>query len=454
MKNETTIPEELKKRVLEKIRPDASERTRLLAVQVELAEKVNRAAETLGIKAVFAKMVGSAARGTWLSGTHDIDIFISFPEETSRADLEKKGMAVAREVAKTASRIEDRHAEHPYLNIIYKGFDIDLVPCFRVASTSSLKSAVDRTPFHNEFVKKRIKGLEAEVLLLKQFMRGSGVYGSELKTRGFSGYLTELLVINYGSFENTLKAAASWSPGEFIDLEAHASLSHPDPLVMVDPTDPKRNVAAALSLDKFCLFMASCRAFLKDPTFEAFFPVPVKPLTEAEISEKIKARQSAQLALSFKTPDVVEDVLFPQLYKSEQAAVTLLEEYEFSHLKSGVWAGKTKTIILLELISNKLPKVKKHIGPPVWLSSNAEKFRAKYEKKEDVFSFYIEKGRYVAEIKRKYPEAATLLKAKFPDCPLGKHIGKSVRQGFEVLENEELLRLEDPGFRIFLKKWL
>ncbi|WP_269849417.1 hypothetical protein [Methanosarcina horonobensis] len=30
---------------------------------------------------------------------------------------------------------------------------------------------------------------------MKQFMRGGEVYGSELKTQGFSGYLTELLII-------------------------------------------------------------------------------------------------------------------------------------------------------------------------------------------------------------------------------------------------------------------
>ncbi|MDD4497902.1 MAG: nucleotidyltransferase domain-containing protein, partial [Methanosarcinaceae archaeon] len=177
MEKENTIPEELKNAVLEKIKPNDSERKRLLAVQEELAEKVNTAAEKLDAKGIFVKMVGSAARGTWLSGTHDIDVFISFPEETSRGELERKGLAIAREVARSATRIEDRHAEHPYLNIVYKGFDVDLVPCFRVASASMLKSAVDRTPFHNEYIKKQIKGHEDDVLLLKQFMRGCGVYG-------------------------------------------------------------------------------------------------------------------------------------------------------------------------------------------------------------------------------------------------------------------------------------
>ncbi len=75
-------------------------------------------------------------------------------------------------------------------------------------------------------------------------MRGCGVYGSELKTQGFSGYLTELLIIHYGSFENTVKEACFWKPGEKIDLMQHSKIKYDEPLVMVDPTDPKRNVAA------------------------------------------------------------------------------------------------------------------------------------------------------------------------------------------------------------------
>ncbi len=454
METQSIIPEDLKLAVLEKIKPSQAERERLLVAQKELVTKVNEAAEQLGVPDVFAKVVGSAARGTWLSGTHDIDIFISFPEETSREELETRGMAIAREVAKTAERAEDHHAEHPYLNITFKGFDVDLVPCFRVASACQLKSAVDRTPFHNEFVKARIDGSEDEVLLLKQFMRGGGAYGSELRTRGFSGYLTELLVIRYGSFENVVRKACFWKPGEKIDIMKHAEIKHEEPLVMVDPTDPRRNVAAALSLDKFCMFIDHCREFLKNPAMNFFFPEPLSPIEDEEILEKMEARKSGQLAVVFKTPDVVEDVLYPQLYKTEQAAASLLEEHGFSVIKTGVWSGANETLVMLELISNTLPSVKKHIGPPVWVAGHAEQFKAKYQNAEDVFAGYIEDGKYVFEIRRKYPLAAELLKEQLGQHSLGKHVQKSINQGVEVLENGEVRSLKDPGFRVFLRKWL
>ncbi len=373
METYTSIPEELKLTVLERIQPTEPEREKLLAIQKELASQVKLAAEKLGVPGVLVKMVGSAARGTWLSGTHDIDVFISFPEETSRKELETLGMAVAKEVAKHAEHAEDRHAEHPYLNIIYKGFDVDLVPCFRVASASHIKSAVDRTPFHNDFVKPRIKGHEDEVLLLKQFMRGGGVYGSELKTQGFSGYLTELLVISYGSFKNTIYAACSWKPGEKIDIMQHGEIDHEEPLVVIDPTDPRRNVAAALSLDKFCMFIDHCREFLKSPELSFFFPASLLPLEDSEILEKLESRKSTQLAVVFKTPDVVEDVLFPQLYKMEQAVAALLKEYDFTVIKTGVWSGNTETAVMMELISGTLPNVKKtHRSPGLGQSTRRE----------------------------------------------------------------------------------
>jgi tRNA nucleotidyltransferase (CCA-adding enzyme) len=379
---------------------------------------------------------------------------MSFPEETPRTDLETKGMAIAREVAKHAEYAEDRHAEHPYLNIVFKGFDVDLVPCFGVSSACCIKSAVDRTPFHNDFVKARIRGHEDDVLLLKQFMRGSGVYGSELRTQGFSGYLTELLVIHYGSFEKVIEAACSWKPGEKIDIMQHGEIKHDEPLVMVDPTDPRRNVAAALSLDKFCMFIDACREFIKSPELKSFFPPPLSPLEDSEILERLESRKSTQIAVVFKTPDVVEDVLYPQLYKMEQSTAALLKEYDFSVIKTGVWSGKAETVILLELISGTLPNVKKHIGPPVWVQSHAEKFKEKYEGADNVFSGYIENGKYVFEIRRKYPMAKGVLENQLMHCSVGKHVCQSVNEAFEIIENAEICRLKDPDFRIFLSKWL
>ncbi|WP_269849418.1 hypothetical protein [Methanosarcina horonobensis] len=210
-----------------------------------------------------------------------------------------------------------------------------------------------------------------------------------------------------------MKAASSWKPGQKIDIMQHSELEHNEPLVMVDPTDPRRNVAAALSLDKFCMFIDHCREFLKSPEIKFFFPACPLPLEDEEFLEKLESRKSSQLAVIFETPDVVDDVLYPQLYKMEQAAASLLSEYDFSVVKTGVWSGKTETVIMLELISGTLPNVKKRIGPPVWAREHAEKFKAKYEGAENVFGGYIEGGKYVFEIRRKYLRQKASLKISF-----------------------------------------
>ena len=101
------------------------------------------------------------------------------------------------------------------------GFEVDLVPCYALPDASRIRSAVDRTPFHTRFVLSSLDDVKrGQVLLLKQFMKGIGVYGAEAKVQGFSGYLTELLIIKYGDLLNVLRAASGWRPGTVMDMDA------------------------------------------------------------------------------------------------------------------------------------------------------------------------------------------------------------------------------------------
>ncbi|TGC08452.1 CCA tRNA nucleotidyltransferase [Methanolobus halotolerans] len=452
MINEKNPGSAIEQRVLKKIKPSAQEKKRLCLTVDELLEKADIAAGKLGV-ATRAMLVGSAARGTWISGTHDLDIFISFPEETSREELESSGLLIARELAKEAETYEERYAEHPYLNMRYRGFDVDVVPCFAVSSASNIKSAVDRTPFHNRFVKEHINNLQDDVMILKQFMKGTGVYGSELRTQGFSGYLTELLVIHYGSFKKVVFNACEWKPGMVIDLAGHGSVDHKESLVVVDPTDPRRNVAAALSIDRFAQFIEACRSYLDGPSLRFFFPEPQEPLDDREIHILIQERESSFLAIVFDTPDVVEDVLYPQLDKMQTNIRALLEQYEFTVLNSGTWANG-RSIVLVELISSTLPRVKKHQGPPVWVRSHAQSFRSKYEGSNETFSLYIENGNYVADIRRKFPTAKKLIEERLTTCSMGKHLTDAVEKGYMILENEQLCDIKDDSFRVFMRKWI
>jgi tRNA nucleotidyltransferase (CCA-adding enzyme) len=388
-----------------------------------------------------AMLVGSAARGTWLSGDHDLDIFLGVPPG---GDL-----GAALEIARLiAPDHEEKYAEHAYVHARMDGFEVDLVPCYLVEDAARLLSAVDRTPFHTKYVGSRITGREDDVLLLKQFMKGVNVYGSELKTGGFSGYLAELLVLCYGSFAAVLQAASAWRPGQRLDLEGHGIGRHDEPLIMVDPVDPGRNVAAALTLDRMLQFASVARSFLAEPKLDFFFPPPQAPLSDEELIALINARGTMPILLEFAAPDVVEDVLYPQLRKAEGSVKALIERNGFSMLRSDVSTYRDRVVMLFEMQVWQLSKACPRIGPPVWQADHLSRFLAAHPR--PLSGPYIANGKVVVEEARQYTSARDLLAEESANLSLGKHLSASIREGHNIYAGRELLGIKDEGFRIFL----
>jgi tRNA nucleotidyltransferase (CCA-adding enzyme) len=389
-------------------------------------------------------LVGSAARGTWLAGDHDLDIFLGVPESDS--------LEPALDLARIAApEHEEKYAEHAYVHALVDGFEVDLVPCYLVPDASRLRSAVDRTPFHTNYVAGRIAGLEDQVLLLKQFMKGTGVYGSELKVGGFSGYLAELLVLAYGCFAAVLRAASGWRPGEIIDLESHAAGPHEDPLVVVDPVDPGRNVAAALTGDRMFQFAAASRCFLAKPGLEFFFPPPCEPLSDEDLSAQIRERGSCLILIDFQAPSVVEDVLFPQLRKAEESVAALLVRNGFRLLRSDVGRYSDRAVILLEMEVWELSGASRRTGPPVWEAEHLSRFLAAHPR--TLSGPYIAQGKAVVELPRQHTRAQDLLAAEMGGLSLGKHLSLAVREGHKIYVGPELAGIKDEGFRVFLGEY-
>lgn len=429
--------------MLERIKPGPSERKRLQEVSVALITRIESMAEGCGLE-LKAMLVGSAARGTWLAGDHDLDVFLGVGVED---DLEK-ALELARRISPDH---REKYAEHPYIQARIDGFEVDLVPCYLVDDAAHLRSAVDRTPFHNRYVKQRIAGLEDEVLLLKQFMKGSGVYGSELRVGGFSGYLAELLVLCYGSFAAVIEAASLWKPGLKLDLEGRGRVEQADPLVVVDPVDPGRNVAAALTLNRMLQFALAARTFMARPDIEFFFANPPAPLSDREIEALMEERGTLPLLIEFAAPDVVEDVLYPQLRKAESSVNALLERKGFSILRSDVISYGNRAALLLEMEVWRLSPACRREGPPVWQADHISRFLAAHPK--ILSGPYIKDGRMVVEEERRYAQAADLLAAELASLSLGRHISASIRSGYKIYAGVELLAIKDDGYRIFLAEY-
>ncbi|HEX3013603.1 MAG TPA: CCA tRNA nucleotidyltransferase, partial [Methanobacterium sp.] len=237
--------------ILKVIKPTKEENEKVKSLSDKLINIINGIANENNIDAE-AVLVGSVAKGTWLSGKADVDIFIKFPLSTSEADLKKLGLELGHNcIEEMHGEHELRYASHPYITGFIEGFEIDFVPCYIIKSAEELKSAVDRTILHTEYVRTNLKEKQKdEVLLLKKFMGSIHTYSAEFKVGGFSGYLCELLIIHYGSFLNVLKAASKeWRPNYRIDIENYGTAElFSEPIVVIDPTDKNRNVAAALKL--------------------------------------------------------------------------------------------------------------------------------------------------------------------------------------------------------------
>ncbi|MEM4021253.1 MAG: nucleotidyltransferase domain-containing protein, partial [Nitrososphaerota archaeon] len=148
--------------------------------------------------ALDVSLEGSAAKNTWIRGRAEADIFIHFDPGISREELEKIIVDLgSRIVESLGGEPMIMYADHPYVEGVVNGVTVDVVACYRVEPPNWM-SATDRTPYHTRYVLSKLKpGQEDEVRLLKGFMRACGVYGAEIKIEGFSGYLTELLILYY-----------------------------------------------------------------------------------------------------------------------------------------------------------------------------------------------------------------------------------------------------------------
>src|SRR5213592_785954 len=288
--------------ILRKILPSPEEDRRIQGV----VRDVMRILETkIGAKGLAAKplLVGSVAKGVHLTGT-EIDIFVTFPPDTPREVLEREGLALG-DVLERPVRM---YAEHPYTRGWYGGFEVEIVPCYRITDATQRMSAVDRTPLHVDYVLGRMKeGQADEIRLLKAWAEGIGVYGAEAKVMGFSGYLCELLVLKYGTFRGVLENSLAWRKGELIELDRPPRRAFPEPLIVVDTVDPNRNVASAVSVEQLATFVHSAREYLQNPSERFFFPRPLKPLSIPKLRAAAKRRGGGLLAIAIPAPSVTED---------------------------------------------------------------------------------------------------------------------------------------------------
>jgi tRNA nucleotidyltransferase (CCA-adding enzyme) len=439
--------------ILKKITPTPADRAKITALAEELQRKVALACEEQGVTATV-RVEGSVAKDTWLREEPEIDVFMRLPTTIPRKSLGEISLKIARKATEGASKQVERFAEHPYLEAFIDSVRLNIVPCYDVKRGEWL-SATDRTPFHTDYVKKRLnEGSRGEVRLLKKFLKGVDAYGAEIKTGGFSGYLCELLIVHHQSFAETLRAFAGYMQRVAIDIEGYyegkekeLNRLFPEPLVIVDPVDKARNVASAVQPKKLYTLVAAARAFLKTPDAKFFYPPKINALTPEALAAKLENRGASLIFLTLGNIDAVPDVLWGQLYKTQRALRKLAELNDFKVLRDAAWSDETTlSVFVFELEQHVLPGVKKHLGPPLKREKECENFLSKYDSNGGVVSGpYVEDGRWVVELQRNFTSVVELLRANLSDG--GRNIGvaglmaQAFQEKLEVLVNSEVVEV-------------
>jgi tRNA nucleotidyltransferase (CCA-adding enzyme) len=365
---------------------------------------------------------GSFAKGTWIPGHVDLDIFVRFDPGTPPADFERLGLKIG-SVATRGYPTGKKYAQHPYVEAFVDGTRVNVVPCFDVPR-GEWKSAADRSPFHVDLVKNLPEDLKTHIRLLKSFMTGAGVYGAEIRRRGFSGYVAEVLVMKLGSFEGVLEWFSSYrfpGGGRIFSLP--------------DPVDDRRDLGTAVSGESLARMVLASRGFLRRPAL-AYFQ-----------SMSGRARQGLRkdvVAVSFSHRELSEDTLWGELRRTTKHLVRNLEVRGFTIVRSlAASDNRSSSAILLIPESTALPPVEQRIGPTIDRREDLDAFIASNSKASKLI-WVDDDARVRALMPRRHTDLSrtisNLVHGRAGQLGASRELERGMRRSARVLTGESLVR--------------
>ncbi len=258
-------------KIYNKIKPSEKELKDIENIKNEIIPKIETYAKKNKIPLKKVLLAGSSARGTFIHNSKDMDIFLLFDLSLDINEIKELNESILKNVFQNLE-FKEEYGEHPYLKTNYKNQNIDFVPGFYIKNIKNKKSSVDRTPLHLEFLNKhQDKEIKKQVILLKQFLKNNLLYGADQKNNGFSGYLTELFILKYKTFENCLKVFAKIEDNKKITLTDFPKKKFDDYLIFIDPTDINRNVASAVSKKNWAILEKISKDYLENKSESFFF---------------------------------------------------------------------------------------------------------------------------------------------------------------------------------------
>jgi tRNA nucleotidyltransferase (CCA-adding enzyme) len=387
---------------------------------------------------------GSYAKGTWIRGDVDIDIFVKVRPDIDENEFEKIGREFGKHALKKY-RPYLRYSEHPYVEALVDGIRVNVVPCYDVEK-GKWKSAADRSPYHTEFIRESFnEEKKQEARLLKKFMKAIGVYGAEIATNGFSGYVCEVLVLKYGTCMGVLQAAMEFKEKQVISVGSFNEdvvKLFDSALIIIDPIDDRRNLGTAISDESVGRMILAARKFVAKPTIKFFKSVGAK--------KSVKFTDNIVL-IKFNYEKRSPDIIWGQLKSSVKAVAKQLSIQGFRvirHASSTDENGSAVFVFMLE--SMQLPRMIVRQGPKVFDRNDSEKFLEKNLSKSDVV-WVGDDVRLFALLDNKFIDAITFLRFL-----LSKNINASgispgligdIKKGFQIYTGNKLKSVKDVFVR-------
>lgn len=360
---------------------------------------------------------GSFAKGTWLSKDADIDIFVRFKKSTSEEKFERISKKIGFNSLKKFSPYV-RYSEHPYVEAKMKDTKINVVPFYDV-KVGEWKSAADRSPFHTKFMSKSLTPkMRNEVRILKTFLKANRIYGAEIARQGFSGYVSEVLVLHFGSFENIIKSISKIEENQII---GKTSKKFDTSLVIVDPIDSNRNLAAAISNENVGKFILVCRAFKENPKLEFF---------KNKKSKVPKKYWENLLSIKFSFKTRSPDIIWGQIKRATSSLSTQLELAGFRVLRSKAYTDQQKDAYLFFFLeSTKISNVHVNNGPEFFREGSSKSFISKNLSNAELV--WVGKNKKIISLEKRQHTDADKFMTKFLKNNLQTGIPKGLQDDFK-----------------------
>lgn len=388
--------------ILDKYKPKEAEKMLVRSKVQRVLLHLREAISDNHIDAVVM-LGGSAAKGTFVTGDFDCDVFVRFDMKYKDKNISD----ILEKLLRVFDKIERVHGSRDYFQSYIDDINFEFVPVLEIADPEFALNVTDSSPLHVGWIKSRIESNDKiidSIILAKLFCKAHKIYGAESYIRGFSGHVLDIMISHYGSFINLLESSQSWKDGEVIDIENHGTASSLNeskisPLIVIDPIQPDRNAAAALNLENMMEFKRIAKEFMENPSKDFF---EKKEITTEELISK--AGDNSLFIFDIIPHEGKTDVVGGKLLKVYERLKGELLRNDFEVLDSDWdWDKKFNSSIWIISPDVELSETKKRVGPPVTARDNADSFRKKHPK------CYEEDGKLVADVSRDYRRAEDLL---------------------------------------------